>query len=223
LAFLLGLLSVTMVMGKTAELAEMAKLPEKAEDSRHQTAAAERMEMDAMEKRQLGESSKCDANWISNSESTCKMYEDNNWCTKDGSYGTGWIDSFGIFDKWAVDGRSALVCPQCGCKDSCASDACKKYPKNACANGVAYGCKTDVWVRTRKRSICWASCTTSQGNIGTVELLVPSNGTIWDLRSWHEVDCDPTKTGELLHLQCVGRADLRLRENSGKHSWNECK
>ena len=36
LAFLLGLLSVTMVMGKTAKLAEMAKLPEMAEDSRDQ-------------------------------------------------------------------------------------------------------------------------------------------------------------------------------------------
>merc|ERR1711970_1575973 len=52
LAFLLGLLSVTMVMGKMAKFAEMAKMTEMAEDSRDQGTAAERMnEEDAMEKR----------------------------------------------------------------------------------------------------------------------------------------------------------------------------
>jgi len=110
-------LSLTMVMGKSAKLAEMAKLPEMAEDSRDQTAAAERMEMDAMEKRQLGDSSMtCDPSWTSRTGKTCKDYEVNNWCTKDGNYGTGWEETFKDFDYWALNGRSALVCPQCGCK-----------------------------------------------------------------------------------------------------------
>jgi len=53
LAFLLGLSSVPMVMGKTAKLAEMAKTPELAEENKDQRAAAERMDKeDAMEKRQ---------------------------------------------------------------------------------------------------------------------------------------------------------------------------
>merc|ERR1711962_726385 len=81
LAFLLGLLSVTMVMGKKAELAEMAEMTKMAEDSGDQRAAAERMdEEDAMEKRQhdterSDSSTKCDASWISNSKSTCEDYK----------------------------------------------------------------------------------------------------------------------------------------------------
>jgi len=123
LAFLLGFLSVTMVMGKTAKLAEMAKMTKMADYSGDQRAAAERMdEEDAMEKRQEDNTERsdlpttCDPGWISNSDSTCKNYEDNNWCTQDGSYGTGWRKEFDNFQYWADDsGRSALVCPQCGC------------------------------------------------------------------------------------------------------------
>jgi len=114
-------------MGKKAELAEMAEMTKMAEDSGDQTAAAERMEMDAMEKRQdnsfkviasTGDYSiTCDPGWKSRTDMTCKDYEDNNWCTQDRMYGTGWKDEFNTFEFWASNERSALVCPQCGCKD----------------------------------------------------------------------------------------------------------
>jgi len=52
LDILLGLLSVTMVMGKIAELPDLTKMAKMAEDSKEQRAVAERMdEEDAMEKR----------------------------------------------------------------------------------------------------------------------------------------------------------------------------
>jgi len=118
LAFLLGLLSVTMAMGKTAELPEMAK-PEMAEDSKDQRAASERMDKeDAMEKREekSDSSKKCDISWKSKSGYSCEKYRTNEWCRFNGDYGNGWQQGFGTFEEWTdVEGRSALVCPQCGC------------------------------------------------------------------------------------------------------------
>merc|ERR1719348_1172931 len=128
LAFLLGLLSVTMVMGKTAKLAEMAKTPEMAEDNREQRAAAERMDKeDAMEKKQFRGSYwgppkrsvylRCDVGWKSKTNKTCCEYETKEWCQRNGEFGKNWDkQEWGTFDDWANEqGRSALVCPQCGC------------------------------------------------------------------------------------------------------------
>eukprot|EP00494_Astrolonche_serrata_P031247 UN31516 len=48
---------------------------------------------------------------------------DEQWCTTDGDYGDIWKENkedWGYFDDWGVDGRSALVCPHCGCTQDCA-------------------------------------------------------------------------------------------------------
>jgi len=64
----------------------------------------------------------CDENWVSGRNSNgCEEYGDpnNNWCKKDGDhYGSAWKKNWGKFEDWADSrGRTALVCPQCGCID----------------------------------------------------------------------------------------------------------
>ena len=62
----------------------------------------------------------CDENWIAHNDKTCAQYETYNYCKKDGDhYGSAWQDKWGKFEGWADnEGRSALVCPQCGCQGS---------------------------------------------------------------------------------------------------------
>ena len=50
----------------------------------------------------------------------CHVYAKNQWCTKDGKYGPGWKDKWGIFhDYLSKKGENAFVCPQCGCGRPC--------------------------------------------------------------------------------------------------------
>ena len=58
----------------------------------------------------------CDSNWKSYNGKGCKDYIDEKFCTENGTYGDGWMSKWGKFDKWSdARGRTALVCPQCGC------------------------------------------------------------------------------------------------------------
>ena len=47
----------------------------------------------------------------------CKQYAEYKWCTSTGGYGEGrkphetWI-----FEDFAKDGETGIVCPECGCK-----------------------------------------------------------------------------------------------------------
>ena len=47
----------------------------------------------------------------------CKQYAEYKWCTSKGGYGEGrkphetWI-----FEDFAKDGETGIVCPECGCK-----------------------------------------------------------------------------------------------------------
>jgi len=88
----------------------------------------------------------CDKDWKSHDGQNCAYYADSDYCKKDGDhYGTGWSKSQrGEFHQWSdQEGRPALVCPQCGCKnpgipkpkpsgcdknwESHNGDDCKKY------------------------------------------------------------------------------------------------
>jgi len=60
---------------------------------------------------------KCDGEWTSRGRGTCEDYQRNEWCKQNGDYGDGWIlKTYNLYDDWAdTFGRTALVCPQCGC------------------------------------------------------------------------------------------------------------
>jgi len=61
----------------------------------------------------------CDETWKAVNGAGCKKYRDRRLCKMDGDhYGEGWSKSkWGTFNDWRDEkGRSALVCPQCGCK-----------------------------------------------------------------------------------------------------------
>jgi len=61
----------------------------------------------------------CDGNWVSGRNTNgCEEYGDKKYCKKGGDhYGENWnLKKWGKFEDWADDhGRTALVCPQCGC------------------------------------------------------------------------------------------------------------
>jgi len=68
-----------------------------------------------------GEGFECDETWTAGNSKAhnvknCETYSDNKYCTKGGHYGPNWRRKWGTFEKFADDrGRTALVCPQCGC------------------------------------------------------------------------------------------------------------
>merc|ERR1719427_221930 len=88
-------------------------------------------------------------------------------------------------------------------------DPCKIYPKNACANGVAYGC-TGEWggVELNGAAYCWSSCTTKLGNIGYQWLMEERMGYLGLYHTY--LSCDQTKPAN--DSQCVNKAD-------GSDSW----
>jgi len=130
----------------------------------------------------------CDKNWKASNGNRCKDYHENNWCKRgserggESHYGSGWQTKWVNFEKWASQteygpGRSALVCPQCGCgsiwlpeleacrtaedcKAKCTSKECKAimktcyWPDYPCAGieggyGLSFGCHEGK---------CWRQC-----------------------------------------------------------------
>ena len=61
----------------------------------------------------------CDLGWKAHNGNGCEKYGQSKWCKTDGDhYGSGWKEKWENFEKWADDkGRTALVCPQCGCEE----------------------------------------------------------------------------------------------------------
>jgi len=65
----------------------------------------------------------CDSSWRAGNHETsdpktCKIYAEKKYCAG-GTYGSGWLTFlWGKFEDYADDaGRTALICPECGCKD----------------------------------------------------------------------------------------------------------
>ena len=78
----------------------------------------------------------CDANWEAwnsraGNKKDCDRYRKEGWCTEDGDYGETWKPRWGTFERYAEKkcydwkangecaievGRTALACPQCGCR-----------------------------------------------------------------------------------------------------------
>jgi len=61
------------------------------------------------------EANDCNANWADSYGDNCQKYADNDWCSPTGGYGSEWRAGWGTIEKYAVDGKDAFVCPQCGC------------------------------------------------------------------------------------------------------------
>jgi len=61
----------------------------------------------------------CDPNWSSINGASCGDYGRKKYCKKDGDhFGEGWKKKWGRFENWAdADGRTPLVCPECGCEE----------------------------------------------------------------------------------------------------------
>ena len=61
---------------------------------------------------------KCDPDWKSwHHGNGCAKYKKDKWCTEEGDhYGPEWNPDWGKFEGWSDEkGRTALVCPECGC------------------------------------------------------------------------------------------------------------
>ena len=65
----------------------------------------------------FSKNSDCDPDWIDKSGDSCVKYKEKSWCTPSGDYGANWPDDdpSETFEKYAKNGQTALVCPQCGC------------------------------------------------------------------------------------------------------------
>jgi len=67
----------------------------------------------------------CDETWRAGNHrkdkiKNCQKYKDSYWCDYQGKYWFRWEERWGTFEDYAdADGRTALVCPQCGCGRGC--------------------------------------------------------------------------------------------------------
>jgi len=75
----------------------------------------------------------CDSTWTATNHRTsnprtCQIYAQKKYCAN-GTYGSGWQEGWGTFEDWTdSEGRTALVCPECGCEGlDCHIHAQKKY------------------------------------------------------------------------------------------------
>ena len=57
----------------------------------------------------------CNPDFVDIDGDNCQKYIVNEWCSTFGGNGTGWDESYGTFEDFAVNGKTAAVCPQCGC------------------------------------------------------------------------------------------------------------
>ena len=57
----------------------------------------------------------CNSSFTDSSGDDCEKYKNGNYCSTNGDYGSGWQKSWGTFEKYAKNGQTAIVCPQCGC------------------------------------------------------------------------------------------------------------
>ena len=64
----------------------------------------------------------CNPNFVDKNGANCAKYQEKKWCMPTGGYGTHWNcqncayrHMGGTFEDYAVNGETALVCPQCGC------------------------------------------------------------------------------------------------------------
>ena len=62
----------------------------------------------------------CNPDFVDDLEDNCSAYKINKYCTSTGDYGPGWeFNEDGspadTFEEYAVNGQTALVCPECGC------------------------------------------------------------------------------------------------------------
>ena len=57
----------------------------------------------------------CNSAFTDSTGDDCETYRSKKYCTSTGGYGSGWKMSYGTFEKFAKNGQTANVCPQCGC------------------------------------------------------------------------------------------------------------
>ena len=60
---------------------------------------------------------KCNKNFVDKFGDTCQTYSDRHWCSSTGGYGENWHANYGPFEDYSSNSETALVCPQCGCRN----------------------------------------------------------------------------------------------------------
>jgi len=104
----------------------------------------------------------CDSNWTASNHKTsnpktCKVYAERKYCA-DSTYGPGWKEKWGTFENYAdSEGKTALVCPECGWKGYPGCPACLDKLGNCYKAARAGGCNGI-------ELICPRSCGTCTGN-----------------------------------------------------------
>jgi len=85
----------------------------------------------------------CDSTWTAGNHKTsnpktCKVYADRKYCAGE-TYGPGWKQKWGTFEDYAdSEGKTALVCPECGWYGMC--PACQDQLADCYAAADAWGC-----------------------------------------------------------------------------------
>merc|ERR1712130_817546 len=86
---------------------------------------------------------KCDSSWKDQDGYGCDTYKKHQWCTASGQYGKNW----NTWQFYKMNGKTALTCPQCGCKSNCDPNwkdahglSCSEYQKlKICTPQGRYG------------------------------------------------------------------------------------
>jgi len=141
----------------------------------------------------------CDSNWKARNHKpenpkTCKIYAQKAWCANL-SYGDGWNPKWGKFKNYTDHlGRTALVCPECGCKATCDSNwearnhkpenpkTCKIYAQKAYCANLSYG---DGW------NLRWGKFENYADHLGRTALVCPECGCKGDIAESNPCDSNP--------------------------------
>merc|ERR1712130_992349 len=86
---------------------------------------------------------RCNTSWKDQDGYGCDTYKKHQWCTASGQYGKNW----NTWQFYKVNGKTALTCPQCGCKSNCDPNwkdahglSCSEYQKlKICTPQGGYG------------------------------------------------------------------------------------
>jgi len=146
----------------------------------------------------------CDPAWSWNGF-RCKDYKKKKWCKTDGDhYGPNWKKIWGTFKRWAdAKGKTALVCPQCGCGEDSNQFDGTSSAKKICQLPIKTGhCRARIprFAFDDKSQSChkfyYGGCGGNDNNFETVKACLDSCATVKEGTSSAKKICQlPITTG----------------------------